>query len=41
MKKNLFLIALLAGLKITFAQAGNVGINTPTPVNTLTVNGKD
>jgi len=39
MKKNLFLIALLAGLKITFAQAGNVGINTTTPANTLTVNG--
>jgi len=41
MKRNSFLLALITTLNsvLYFSQAGNVGINTPTPGSKLTVNG--
>ena len=39
MKKNLFLVAILAGVVTANAQTGNVGINTQQPTETLDVNG--
>lgn len=41
MMKNSFFILVLIVLntKTVYSQTGNVGINTPTPANTLTVNG--
>ncbi|WET47368.1 hypothetical protein PYS58_12305 [Chryseobacterium indologenes] len=41
MRKNLFFIALWAGLSFSNvnAQSGNVGVNTPSPTSSLTVNG--
>ncbi|AKK71982.1 hypothetical protein OK18_04445 [Chryseobacterium gallinarum] len=39
MRKSLFFVALLAGVYGINAQTGNVGINTPSPASTLTVNG--
>jgi len=39
MKKIITLLGTVTCISILNAQAGNVGINTPTPTNTLTVNG--
>ncbi|GAA4152977.1 hypothetical protein GCM10022217_08220 [Chryseobacterium ginsenosidimutans] len=39
MKKIIYLLSMVGYFAILNAQTGNVGINTPTPTNTLTVNG--
>jgi hypothetical protein len=39
MKKIISLLSIVGYFAILSAQTGNVGINTPTPTNTLTVNG--
>lgn len=39
MKRNLFLVAILASVATINAQTGNVGINTQQPTETLDVNG--
>ncbi|WP_155845032.1 hypothetical protein [Chryseobacterium daeguense] len=40
MKKIITLLSVVSFFTILNAQAGNVGINTPAPTNTLTVNGR-